>query len=53
MPTEDAVRCFDPADGSERWRHPPERIGLGIALVDDMLYTTADGTVRSYRSVPN
>ena len=52
VPTEEAVHCFDPADGSERWRHPSEAIGPEVVLVDDMLYTTVDGTLGAFRSVP-
>ena len=52
VPTEDAVRCFDPTDGSEQWCHPSQGSGPGVALVDDMLYTTTDGVLRALRSVP-
>jgi outer membrane protein assembly factor BamB len=49
VPTEEAVRCFDPVDGSERWRHPSGAVGPGVVLVDDLLYTTADGTLGAFR----
>jgi outer membrane protein assembly factor BamB len=52
VPTEEAVRCFDPTDGSERWRHPSGTIGPEVVLVDDLLYTTVEGTLGAFRSVP-
>nr|WP_245902835.1 PQQ-binding-like beta-propeller repeat protein [Salinigranum rubrum] len=47
--TDGELRCFDPSDGSRRWTRTAEDIGSGVALVDDLVYTTHDGTVRALR----
>ncbi|MFT4889907.1 MAG: outer membrane protein assembly factor BamB [Halobacteriales archaeon] len=47
--TDGALHCFDPADGSERWRRPSEGIGDGVVVVDDLLFATHDDTVRAFR----
>lgn len=50
IPTADLLHCFDPADGTERWAVPTEGLGrASLAVVDDMVYATADETVRAYR----
>lgn len=47
LPTENGLRCYDPADGAERWA--TGRDVRDPAVVDDLLYTTADGVVRAFR----
>lgn len=49
--TEEALRCFDPANGTERWHRSSEGIGPQLSLVDDILYTTHNGKIRALRSV--
>ncbi|MFB6080711.1 MAG: PQQ-binding-like beta-propeller repeat protein [Haloferacaceae archaeon] len=47
--TDDALRAFDPADGAERWALSGDAFGERIVVADDLVYTTADGTVRAFR----
>ncbi|MEF8800446.1 MAG: PQQ-binding-like beta-propeller repeat protein [Halolamina sp.] len=47
--TEEALRCFDPTDGAERWSHPVDNIGGRVVVADDLLYTTRGETVRAFR----
>lgn len=48
--TSERLRCFDPSDGTELWRHPGDGVGSAPALVDDMLFTTVGDTVRAFRA---
>lgn len=50
VPTDGALRCYDPADGSELWSHPRDGIGAQFVVADDLLFTTAGGSVRAFRS---
>ena len=45
------LHCFDPKDGSRRWVRAADEIGSRLVLVDDLVYTTHDGTVRALRGV--
>lgn len=47
--TEEALRCFDPADGAERWSHPVDKVGGRLVVAADLLYTTREETVRAFR----
>jgi outer membrane protein assembly factor BamB len=49
--TADGLRCFATADGTERWSLPDTDIGTHCIVVDDLLYTTDDKTVRAFRPV--
>jgi outer membrane protein assembly factor BamB len=44
------LRCFDPADGSERWSRPGDDVGTRFLVADDLLYTTRDDVVLAFRS---
>lgn len=44
-----SLRCFDPANGSERWSKSSDGIGDQIVIIDDLIYTTHDDTVRAFR----
>lgn len=45
----ESIRCFDPSDGAELWSRPSNGIGEQIIIVDDLVYTTHDDTVRAFR----
>lgn len=45
----DALYCFDPADGTERWSRPGDDIGTGLVVADDLVFTTRGDTVRAFR----
>ncbi len=47
--SEDALACFDPADGTERWRRSIDGIGERIVVADDLLFTTDGDAVRAFR----
>ncbi|MFB6266201.1 MAG: PQQ-binding-like beta-propeller repeat protein [Halodesulfurarchaeum sp.] len=47
--TGDALRCFDPGDGAERWAYPGDRIGRDIAVADDLVFASMGDSVRAYR----
>ncbi|MFB6302157.1 MAG: PQQ-binding-like beta-propeller repeat protein [Haloferacaceae archaeon] len=47
--TGDALRCLDPADGTDRWTLPGTDVGERVVVADDLVYTTADGAVRAFR----
>lgn len=50
VPTADVLHCFDPVDGAKRWAVPTDGLGRApLAVVDDIVYATADETVRAYR----
>ncbi|MFC7194355.1 PQQ-binding-like beta-propeller repeat protein [Halosimplex aquaticum] len=49
--TEETLFCLDPSDGSERWTRPADRVGTTPVVADDLVYTSADGTLRAFRSV--
>lgn len=49
--TDNALRCFNPSDGSQRWRLASNNIGPQFILVDDLLYTTERDTLRAFRSL--
>ena len=46
---EDALHCFDPADGTERWSRPNDEIGTKTAVADDMLFASDRETLRAFR----
>lgn len=46
VPTADGLRAFAPSDGAPLWSLDA---GETVAVVDDLLYATDDGTVRAYR----
>lgn len=46
---ETTLYCFAPDDGTERWRRPAADLGERFVVVDDLLFTTTDGTVRALR----
>lgn len=48
--TEEALRCFDPTDGTVRWTMPSDDVGDRIIVADDLVYTTTGETVRAFRS---
>ncbi|WP_372912375.1 PQQ-binding-like beta-propeller repeat protein [Salinigranum sp.] len=43
------LHCFDPEDGSRRWSRAAADLGPRVAVADDLVYTTHDGTVRALR----
>lgn len=47
--TRDRLRCFDPADGTERWARPNLDVGERVIVASDLVYTTHDDTVRAFR----
>ena len=47
--TDDALRCFDPTDGTEQWSHPGDDIGERFVVADDLVFATRDDTVRAFR----
>ncbi|MFQ3294311.1 MAG: outer membrane protein assembly factor BamB [Halobacteriales archaeon] len=47
--TDEALHCFDPADGSERWQRSNEGIGEGFLVADDLVYAAEGETVRALR----
>lgn len=47
--TTDDLRGVDPATGSELWRYLAEGVGTRPAVVDDVVFTTHDGTARALR----
>lgn len=49
--TDDALRCFDPADGSERWSYPRDGVGRRFIVADDLVFTSVGETLRALRSV--
>lgn len=49
--TDGELHCFDPADGSRRWARTADDLGSRLALVDDLVYTSDEGTVRALRGV--
>lgn len=49
VPTENRLHCFDPSSGDERWARSRDGIGTRLAVADNLLYTTAGGTVRAFR----
>lgn len=48
---DDSLRCFDPANGTERWRRSAEDIGPQIILAEDSLFTSNGGRVTALRSM--
>ena len=48
--TEDALACFDPADGTERWRRSSDDVGERFVVADDVLFTTDGNAVRAFRT---
>jgi len=51
--TAEELRCLDPSDGTPLWRSQAAGVGEGrLVVVDDMIITTADRTLRAFRSVP-
>ncbi|PSP74871.1 hypothetical protein BRC81_16980 [Halobacteriales archaeon QS_1_68_20] len=47
--TGERLHCFDPSGGRERWHRPADGGDPGFVVVDDVVYATADGTVRASR----
>lgn len=47
--TDERLRCFDPADGTERWSRTAAGVGRRFVLADDVLFTVLGGTVRALR----
>lgn len=47
--TGERLRCFDPADGSERWSRPSTDVGERIVVADDVVFTTRGNAVRAFR----
>jgi hypothetical protein len=47
--TGDTLRAFAPDDGSEQWSRPADPIGDRFVVVDDLVVTTDDRTVRVLR----
>lgn len=45
-----ALRCLDPADGTERWARPADGSGGRVVVADDLLYATRDDAVRAFRA---
>ena len=51
--TAEQLVCIDPSDGDPLWRRPATGIGDdALVVVDDMILTTADRTLRAFRSIP-
>ncbi|WP_053947587.1 outer membrane protein assembly factor BamB family protein [Halolamina sediminis] len=46
---EDALHCFDPTDGTERWSRPNDGIGTTMAVADDLLFAADGETLRAFR----
>ncbi|GAB7013543.1 hypothetical protein JCM18549_18140 [Halolamina salina] len=46
---EDALHCFDPTDGTERWSRPNDEIGTTMAVADDLLFASDRETLRAFR----
>ncbi|WP_459193789.1 outer membrane protein assembly factor BamB family protein [Halosimplex sp. J119] len=49
--TEETLFCLDPTDGSELWTRSADGIGTTPVVADDLLFTSADGRLRAFRSV--
>lgn len=47
--TDARFRCFDPADGTERFSQPSESVGEQFVVVDDLVVTIQDSVVRALR----
>lgn len=47
---QDALHCFDPAGGTERWSRPGDDVGTRFVVADDIVFTTRDGAIRAFRS---
>lgn len=45
---QDALHCFDPVDGTERWSRPGDGIDRFV-VADDLVFTTGDGAIRAFR----
>jgi len=45
----DALRCFDPADGAERWTRPVDDVGPGVVVADDLVFTADGAALRAFR----
>lgn len=48
--TDNALWCFDPTTGSERWRYPIQGV-RDVSLVDDLVYATTGNAVVALRTV--
>jgi outer membrane protein assembly factor BamB len=51
VPTSDGATCLTPDDGSRLWTHESESMGDAFIVADDLLFTTANGTLTAFRSV--
>jgi outer membrane protein assembly factor BamB len=51
LPTAERLRCFDPQDGTEQWAVDLD-VGDTPVIVDDLVYTVGDGTIRALRAPP-
>jgi len=49
VPTDDGLRSFDPADGSQQWASGVET-GSRVVVADDLVFTTAGSAVIAYRA---
>lgn len=49
VPGGDGLYCFDQASGTTRWHVQDDEVGP-LAVVDDLVYTVADGVVRALRA---
>lgn len=47
--SDNEIAAYDPADGSRRWHHEPDRSRIGVAAADDALYVSYRDTGRVAR----